>query len=258
MNKRSNSSWEGSADWYNQAVGEKGHYYHQRVIFPKLLDLLKLDSFPQARLIDLACGQGILCRQLPPRVSYVGVDLSPSLISAAEERCTRPDTSFVVADVSKPLDLPEGSFTHAVILLALQNIEKPQGALANAARLLNDQGKLFIVLNHPCFRIPRQSSWGVDLEKKIQYRRIDRYLTSLTIPIKTHPGQQDSKEETLSFHHALSTLSKFLYQEGFVIEQIEEWCSDKKSEGGRAKMEDLSRKEFPLFLTLVASKRTGR
>jgi hypothetical protein len=35
---------------------------------------------------------------------------------------------------------------------------------------------------------------------------------------------------------------------------MEEWCSDKKSEGAAARMEDRARKEFPLFLTILASK----
>jgi hypothetical protein len=42
----------------------------------------------------------------------------------------------------------------------------------------------------------------------------------------------------------------------FLIRSIEEWISDKKSEGGCKEMEDTARKEFPLFLTLVAVKKT--
>jgi hypothetical protein len=110
------------------------------------------------------------------------------------------------------------------------------------------------VLNHPCFRIPRQSSWGVDLEKKIQYRRIDRYFSSMKIPIQSHPSKGAQSSHTSSFHHSLSRYVQWLKQTGFVIETMDEWCSDKKSTGKHAKMEDTSRAEFPLFLAIVAKK----
>ncbi|MFS8563077.1 MAG: hypothetical protein LVR00_01585 [Rhabdochlamydiaceae bacterium] len=126
--------------------------------------------------------------------------------------------------------------------------------MKNAHLLLKPQGKLLIVLNHPCFRIPRQSSWGVDEPKKLQYRRIDRYLSPLKIPIQTHPGKQHDSQETWSFHHPLSDYTRWLQEAGFTIEIIEEWISDKTSTGGHAKMENRSRAEFPLFLAILACK----
>src|SRR5262249_49920639 len=110
------------------------------------------------------------------------------------------------------------------------------------------------VLNHPCFRIPRQSSWQVDSEKKIQYRRLDRYLSPMQIPINAHPSKGERSATTLSFHHPLSAYSQWLRDAGFVISCMEEWCSDKVSTGSAAKMENRSRAEFPLFLTLLSQK----
>ena len=31
---KSKTSWEGSHEWYDKIVGEKGHYFHEHVIFP--------------------------------------------------------------------------------------------------------------------------------------------------------------------------------------------------------------------------------
>ena len=243
------TSWENSHSWYDKTVGEKGHYYHQSVIFPKALQLLNFKSGD--KLLDLACGQGVLSRQLPPQVGYLGVDASASLIKQA--RSYAPSHSFIVGDVTQPLKTSDKNFSHATIILALQNIEKPDLVLKNAHALLKPQGKLLIVLNHPCFRIPRQSSWGVDETKKLQYRRIDRYLSPLKIPIQTHPGKQESSQETWSFHHPLSDYTRWLKESGFSLDLIEEWVSDKKSSGSHAKMENRSRAEFPLFLTLLAT-----
>ena len=253
--KKKDSSWEPVSGWYNNIVGEKGHYYHEHVIFPKLLPLLALQADASHSLLDLACGQGVFSRQLPKEFTYFGVDAAPSLIAQAQKTDRNPHHHFSVADLTKKLSLKKKDFTHATILLALQNIEDSLRVMQNAADHLVSGGQFFIVLNHPCFRIPRQSSWQVDEAKKIQYRRVDRYMSSLSIPILAHPSQGDKSTGTLSYHRSLSTYSQQLKEAGFVICEIQEWCSDKKSEGGRAKMENRSRDEIPLFLTIVAQKR---
>lgn len=246
------TSWQPVSRWYNESVGSQGHYYHQHVILPGVARLLKLSS--NSKLLDLACGQGVLARSIDKSVKYVGVDLAKGLIEAANKINHSDPRQFLVGDVSKPLTIKDQDFTHAAIILALQNIEHPERVIQNAAQHLANQGKLIIVLNHPCFRIPRQSSWEIDDKNKLQYRRINRYLSPLKIPITAHPGRGQSSTVTWSFHWPLSSLSEWLNQAGFMIEKMEEWGSDKKSEGKAAKMEDRSRSEFPLFLTVLAKK----
>jgi len=252
MKKESNTSWESSANWYDRAVGEKGHYYHQQVILPNLLRLMDFPRSKNPALLDLACGQGILARHLPANVAYVGIDTSSTLIKAAKKYDAKQQ--FYTSDITLPLPISQKEFSHAAVILALQNIEDGQAVMKNAHLHLRENGRLFLVLNHPCFRIPRQSSWGIDPSKKLQYRRIDRYFSPLKIPIQTHPGQQESTSQTWTFHHPLSTYCHWLKSSGFTIELIEEWLSDKKSIGKTAAMENRSRDEFPLFMTIVAKK----
>lgn len=253
----SETTWEPEHRWYQRLVGEEGHYYHQKIIIPKIIGLIDFEAHPQASVLDLACGQGILARNLPTHIKYVGLDLSPSLIKEAKRLDSNPQHAFYVADVTKNLPLGGEKFSHATILLALQNIEHPLLTLKNAFKHLVTEGNLIVVLNHPCFRIPRQSSWQVDSEKKLQYRRIDRYFSSMKIPIQTHPSKGTRSSTLISFHHPLSTYAQWLYEAGFLIEKIEEWCSDRVSTGKSAKMENRSREEFPLFLVILAKKKRG-
>lgn len=248
------TSWESVGKWYHSAVGEEGHYYHKKVILPGILKILGCEeSEPPLSILDLACGQGILARHLPEDVTYLGIDASSTLIKEAKRMDKNPNHSYLGGDITKPLPIAKGhSFSHATIILALQNIEFPHLVFKHLAPHLIPNGKLILVLNHPCFRIPRQSSWQVDAEKKIQYRRIDCYSSPLKIPIKAHPSQSDKSPHTLSFHYPLSSYSQWLFDSGFVIENLLEWHSDKVSEGGAAKMENRSRAEIPLFLTIVA------
>ena len=46
--------------------------------------------------------------------------------------------------------------------------------------------------------------WQIDQDKKIQYRRIDRYASSMTIPIQATPSKGEKSLETLTFHNPLS------------------------------------------------------
>ncbi len=250
VEKGPSTSWEKVHDWYDDIVGAEGHYYHQHVILPHLLPLIASSK----SLLDIGCGQGVLARHLPKSARYVGIDSSPSLIAIARKLC--PQATFFVQDALQPFSLKDKDFSHAVMILALQNMADPIPVFENAARHLAPQGKLVLVLNHPCFRIPRQSSWAIDEKKQMQSRRIDRYMTPMEIPILTRPSQQEDSTSSVSYHLPLSSYSLALGKAGFCIERLDEWCSDKTSHGKAARRENRARKEFPLFLCIVACKTT--
>lgn len=249
IQKGRDTSWQNEAKSYNKAVGEEGHYYHQHSVIPgviKLLNLKKGDS-----VLDLGCGQGVLARAIPSDISYTGIDNSNDLVKMAQKMDNNSLHEYITASATKQLKLSK-QFSHATIVLALQNMELPEIAIENASNLLKKQGKLVIVLNHPHFRIPRQSGWG-EHANKIQYRYVNRYLTPMQIPILMHPSQKSSST-TMSFHFPLSSYTKWFQKHGFLIETIEEWTSDKVSEGKAARSENRARSEFPLFMAIKCVK----
>lgn len=265
--KESSTSWQNVSKWYNSCVGESGHYYHKNIIIPgikRLLNFDQLDRNQDNSLLDLACGQGVLSQNLPNFIDYQGIDLSKDLIAFAKKNYSNSlkqkkalassKPLFEVSDITKPLSITKYDFSMATIILALQNIEDPFKVFQNAYKHLNKNGKLLIVMNHPCFRIPRQSSWQVDEMNKVQFRRIDRYKSPMKIPIQAHPSQGEHSVKTWSFHYPLANYTQWLFEAGFYIEIMEEWCSDKISTGKMAKIENRSREEFPLFLAIRAIK----
>src|SRR3954447_5359064 len=75
------------AEWYDQHVGDAGSEYHREVVLPGAVRLLALK--PGDRALDVACGQGVLCRLLAGKgVEMTGVDAAPELIRAAKHRQT--------------------------------------------------------------------------------------------------------------------------------------------------------------------------
>lgn len=256
---RSNS-WDRAGHWYDKIVADQGHQFHQSLLIPKILGWLRTSGLVK-NLLDLGCGQGVLARAVDPSLPYLGIDNSQALLSAAKRRKKSEKQQFTQADFSSDSlsfegHLKRGSFSHAVMLLSLQNMANGLNALGNARSLLQSDGQLLIILNHPCFRIPRQSSWSLDQKQMTQSRCINAYLSPMEIPIVTNPGQSsnhpDRQHSVMSYHFSLALLTQWLRHSGFVIAEIDEWVSEKTSDGKFAKAENRARREIPLFLALHA------
>lgn len=241
-----NTSWEKVSQWYNEIVGSEGHYYHRQVIMPNVLRLLKLES--HMKVLDLGCGQGILGKYLMEHDLYWGLDSSESLVKIAQKEDKNLKHRYITEDATSEIKTNE-KFDRIVMILALQNMKKPFKVFQNCFKLLNNGGKIIMVINHPAFRIPKHSNWN------LQNRTSDLYMSSIEIPIDSSPFDRKDNQTTYSYHYPISAYSEMIFDNGMVIEKIEEWISDKKSTGSKAVIEDTARKEFPMFMTLVVSKR---
>jgi 2-polyprenyl-3-methyl-5-hydroxy-6-metoxy-1,4-benzoquinol methylase len=79
------TDWGQVADWYDQHVGDDGSEYHRKVVVPGALRLLALQTGETA--IDVACGQGVLCRAIHEKgIQGTGVDAALELIESARQR----------------------------------------------------------------------------------------------------------------------------------------------------------------------------
>lgn len=246
------TDWHGVHEWYDRLVGDAGSEYHQHVVIPGVLRLLT----PKANdaMIDIACGQGVLCRALHDRgVTITGVDAAPGLIRAAGERGPGA-IHYHVGDARDLSPFPTEQFDAAACVLAIQNINPIQPVCEGVSRLLKPWGKFVIVMMHPAFRGPKETSWGWDQSATVQFRRVDRYLLPRKTPITTHPGSAPDVY-TWSFHKPIEGYVKALRNAGLLIDALEEWTSHKTSEPGpRAAAENAARKEIPMFLALRAVK----
>ena len=247
---RESTLWDQAARWYDALVGTHGSDFQKDIIMPGAMKLL--DVKKGSRVLDLACGQGVFSRYLCSKGMQVeGLDSSEELIRFARSR-SKPAIKFHLGDAGDATALKESQFDAAVCLLALQNIEEIASVFKSVTRWLKLQGCFVMVVTHPCFRIPRQTHWGWDEEKKIEYRRVDRYASDLTIPIIT-PKVASSEGFTLTYHRSLQNYFEALAGAGLMVDRLEEWASKKESlPGKRAKAENRARKEIPLFLAMRA------
>ncbi|GHO46646.1 class I SAM-dependent methyltransferase [Ktedonospora formicarum] len=250
------AGWDPLAHWYDGWVGKDGSHHHRQLAIPSLLELLHLQAGED--VLDIGAGQGVLAPYIArTQANYVGVEVSPRLLRLARQRHGNTGT-FLQGDARYLARIPgiqQASFDAAVFLLSIQDMNPLQPIMDAVAWALRGGGRIVIVMTHPCFRIPRQSGWGWQEDRKLQYRRIDRYLTPLTIPMKPYPGQ--TQGTTLSFHRPLEHYVNGLARSGLLLDQMREITTYKTtSQGPHSHAENLAHQEIPLFLAIRARKTT--
>jgi len=252
------TSWDPLAEWYDGWMGQEGSKHHQ-LVMPTVLELLAVEFGDT--VLDLGCGQGVLAEPVVKAGGrYLGVDASNTLIDIAWNRHNLGrSANFIVGDVTK-LDrledgdegIAEASADAVVFLLSIQDIDPLEKAIASAVWALKPGGRLVMLMTHPAFRIPRQSGWGFDEKRKMQYRRIDNYLSCNKIPLKEFPG--DQKGVSFSFHRPLSVYFEAMTQNGLVIDGLKELSTAEWVTNQTPRAQGRAAREIPLFLALRARK----
>ena len=283
------TSWDNVAPWYDQLIEEERSDHFRHVIMPGSLRLLRPEvRTPPMRVLDIACGQGALCRRLNEiGLETLGVDASPRLIEAARGHAGA-GSRFEVADARRlgelPAELADRPFDAACCIMALMNMDPLELVVRGAAALLKPGGAFVGVILHPAFRAPGQTSWGWEQGREEtrkprddargrgprgahppaqaaarQYRRVDGYLSPGQMPITMNPGHAARGAEpvtTWTFHRPIQTYVRVMADAGMLIEALEEWPSMRRSQPGpRASEEDRARREIPMFLGFRAVKR---
>lgn len=160
--------------------------------------------------------------------------------------------------VAPRLNLVPESFDAVTVVLAIQNITPLSLVWQACHRMLKPNGRLVVVLMHPCFRVPQHADWHLDADARVQSRLVSKYMSSLDVLIKMHPSHSAQGKKppvTTHFHRPLQSYINTLGNAGLYIDHMEEWTSPKTDEPGPHKAaKDAARKEIPMFMAIRARK----
>lgn len=256
----SERGWDHVAEWYDTLISEQRSDHFERVIYPGVLRLLEVGAGD--RVLDVACGQGELCRRLRDGgARAVGVDASPALLDAARAR-SGEGIDFLLGDARALHGTGEGaglepaSFDAATCVMALMNIEPIAPVFASIARLVRPGGRVVVVVLHPAFRQAGRSAWAWTREgpRTIQERRVRGYLSEHAHEVVMNPGSASeggTRITTITHNRPIGAYVRAMSGAGLVVDAMEEWVSTRQSEPGpRAQAEDEARREIPLFLAI--------
>lgn len=134
---------EGS--WVDRVAGDMARHYSPGRTWESLARGLAGLS-PLGEVIDIGAGDGAVAELLAPHaVSVTALDLSPTVVARARARLAHlQELRFIEGDMHA-LPFPDASFDVALMMGCLVWSPQPEGALAEAARVLRPGGRLTVV-----------------------------------------------------------------------------------------------------------------
>ena len=107
--------------------------------------IARLSPPPNARVLDVGCGSGVLLRELArefPQVALVGLDPVPEMLAVARQRV--PPGTELREGWAEELPFEDDEFDLVVSCNVLHYIRQPVAALVEMSRVLRPGGELVI------------------------------------------------------------------------------------------------------------------
>jgi SAM-dependent methyltransferase len=196
------------ADFYDGVVGDD----LSEPAAAALLDLLP--DVRGSRVLDLACGQGRLSRELARRGAHVvGLDISHELLEKArkDEEVERLGIEYLQDDATSAAALADRTFEGVACHFGLSDIDDLGGLAATVSRMLEPDGWFVFSILHPCF-----PGWGDDAPSSWP---IGRGYFAEGWWLADNPG---FRGKVGASHRMLSTYLNQLVEHGFSIEKAAE------------------------------------
>jgi SAM-dependent methyltransferase len=210
------ATWSGIAGWYDELL-RAGSGPHELAV---ATTLHLVPDLHDARVLDLACGQGLAARALAHAgaAAVTGVDLAPEMIETARsyEASDPLGIRYLIDDAQTLATLAAASFDVVTCQLGLMDIPDLGAALASAARVLDPGGALVFVIGHPCFLAPHATTVQVPGERPA--RLIGDYLSERFWRSANPHGVRRAG----TYHRTLSTYLNTLTATGFTLDLTHE------------------------------------
>lgn len=176
-------------------------------------------------LMDFGCGEGHLAAlfAMEGATSFLCVDECLEMLSGAIDRVSQLPSSergifhFVCGDETLlPLDSQFDGIVCSLMLMMQENRDRLTSAIEGLIRSLKPEGRLWVLLTHPCFHEERHSTFHFELPKDFTYWDSGRaYGVVLN-------GSKNSPLQFFDYHWTLEDYSRAIESGGGMIRRMRE------------------------------------
>jgi SAM-dependent methyltransferase len=199
-----------------------------------------------ARVVDLGCGYGWLCRWARENgaENVLGVDLSENMLKKAKAFPEDPAITYLQADL-ETLKLPQSSYGIVYSSLTLHYLKNLRELVVQVYKALTPGGAFIFSVEHPIYTSPKEPGFIQNAEGDRVWP-LDSYLSE---------GPRTTNwfaDGVIKQHRTIATYILILLAAGFNVADIEEWGpSNEQIRQNPDWAENLDR---PMFLLLKAVK----
>jgi 2-polyprenyl-3-methyl-5-hydroxy-6-metoxy-1,4-benzoquinol methylase len=173
------------------------------------------------RVCDLACGQGVIARELTRRGARVfGIDLSARLLEIARryEQTEPLGVAYLRADAQSLAAVRDSVFDGVVCSLALMDIPDLASTAQTVGRVLRPGGWFLFSITHPCFQGPAAR----EVEVRCADGTVVREPGYFAEGFWRSDYAQGVRGQVGAYHRTLSTYLNAMSDAGLILDRVVE------------------------------------
>lgn len=221
-NEETRQAWNENAAFWDERMGE-GNDFVEVLLWPATERLLALEG--GERVLDIACGNGLTSRRLAALGARVlAFDIADEMIAHARRRPAEGIEYRTLDATDENALLALGRFDAALCNMALFDMAGIAPLARALPRILRPEGRFVFSVIHPCFNNPgmvflhEQEEQGNEIVTTHSVK-IPRYLGTDVAWGHALRGQPAAQP---LFHRPLHALLRPFFEQGFVLDALEE------------------------------------
>lgn len=229
LNDETREQWDTNAEFWDARMGE-GNPFQRLLVGPATERLL--EPRPGLRVLELACGNGVMARRLAELGARVlATDFSVGQIERARARtqghAAAEQIEFRVLDATNAdalLALGARAFDAAVCNMAFHDLTDLDPLLGTLPQLLALGGRFVFSLMHPCFNSPYARMCAEEEDRNGQIVEVRAVkLAGYATPVAYRSlGMIGQPVPHHTFHRPLSLVLAACFRHGWVLDGLEE------------------------------------